>query len=69
MKSRIEELALKSLSVDGSADYQSVLNAVNEALEMAAKECEKIPDVEAMPGCYRPATPTNCAEAIRKLKL
>lgn len=73
MKERIEELANQIINMppmnwDEAVVKRVVTTAVNEALEMAAKECEKIPDVEAMPGCYRPATPTNCAEAIRKLK-
>ena len=63
MKSRIEELAQKSLFIDGSADYQSVLNALNEALELAAKECEKQPDEYQLPDQR-----LICAEAIRKLK-
>ena len=65
MKERIEELA--SYLVDEQA-ITMLTTAVNEALELAAKQCEKT-YLDWME--YSPATPSayDCAEAIRKLKV
>jgi hypothetical protein len=68
MKSRIEELALSVVSgyTSGATVEQvevAIFTAVNEALELAARECENQEDEYQVPDQR-----FICAEAIRKLK-
>jgi len=77
MKERIEELA-RELTVKlvgelyGTAEYadahRSITTAVNEALELAAKECETIESVKWNMALSGKPTSLKCSEAIRKLK-
>ena len=66
MKKRIEELALKTAKLTGGgvvADAkfisQAITTAVNEAIELAAKDCEQ---------SDKSTHPSDLADAIRKLK-
>ena len=79
MKERIEELA-RELTVKlvgelyGIAEYadanRSITTAVNEALEMAAKECDKLAWSNKNTAMLGPENNcVRCAEAIRKLKV
>jgi hypothetical protein len=72
VKDRIEEWALNSLQIDGSAPYENVVKvittAVNEALELAAKECETLEGVKWNMFLSDKPTSLKCSEAIRKLK-
>jgi len=76
MKSRIEELAMQLCVRIVGAQYipaesdeavRAITAAVNEALELAAKECEKETKAGS-PAMWISAASKN-AEAIRKLKL
>jgi hypothetical protein len=75
VKERIEQLALKTAKLTGGgvvADAkfvsQAITVAVNEALEMAAKECENYPKRDPAEDGSGYWASENCAEAIRKLK-
>lgn len=74
MKSRIEELALSVVSgyTSGATVEQvevAILTAINEALELAAKECENYPKRDPAEDGNGYWASENCAEAIRKLKV
>jgi len=69
MKSRIEELAQRIYMDEGDMPSlelrcKVITDAVNEALELAAKECENQEDEYQLPDQR-----FICAEAIRKLKV
>ena len=71
MKSRIEELARElALKLVGRKYIRvdecsfTITTALNEALELAAKECDR---QSTEPEC--PERAKYCAEAIRKLKV
>jgi hypothetical protein len=82
MRERIEELAKKMNTLDGDVyvskygtlykqHVEAITTAVNEALELAARECEKM----RHPDDFTPESGQwflaceDCAAAIRKLKV
>jgi len=73
MKSRIEELARVALQHQkiGGDDYitHAITTAFNEALELAAKECETLEGVRWNMSLSGKPTSLKCSEAIRKLKV
>ena len=75
MKERIEELAAALYVTDCEPKYirQTITTAVNEALEMAAKECdnEHVYYEATQEECDRAYNQAcdHCSAAIRKLKV
>ena len=77
MKSRIEELANNLLGYEVGAGngpsayaiHHAITTAVNEAIELAARECETLEGVKWNMALSGKPTSLKCSEAIRKLKI
>lgn len=81
MKDRIEELAKQMNTLDGDVyvskygtlykqHVEAITTAVNEALELAARECDSIAWTNKNTAMLGPEyNSTKCAAAIRKLKV
>ena len=75
MKERIEELAWGvSMAATGMPTgdklkiAEAITTAVNEAIELAAKDCETLEGVKWNMALSDKPTSLKCSEAIRKLK-
>lgn len=68
MKERIEELA-REYDQGYDSMKEILTTAVNETLELAAKECEIVEKVKWNMALSGKPTALKCSEAIRKLKV